>query len=161
MKWDKPYQQPKNQRLDSNLYTHASRIYFITICAYQKQKLLINDNLCKMIIDNLKKEGNRQNCVVFTFCLMPDHLHFLISPLRNGISILTFCEQYKGKTTNLSWKTGWKGKLWQPRHYDHIIRRDESLSAIDEYILDNPVRERLVERAEEWQWSGYINPFPM
>ncbi len=160
MQWDKPYHPPKNQRLDPVLYTHASRIYFITIRVYQDRKPFVRGSLNRMAIDILREEERRQNCTVFTFCLMPDHIHFLISPCQDGISVLSFTEQYKGKSTNRSWDLGWKGKLWQPRYYDHIIRTEESLSEIAEYILDNPVRKDLVERAEDWQWSGFINPIP-
>ena len=92
---------------------------------------------------------------------MPDHLHFLPSPRADGISVLTFTNQYKGKATNRSWAVGWQGKLWQPRYYDHIVRQEESLRMIAEYILDNPVRQGLVARAEDWPWSGHMNPLPI
>jgi putative transposase len=92
---------------------------------------------------------------------MPDHLHFLISPRQEGISVLTFTDQYKGKATNRSWTVGWTGKLWQPRYFDHIVRSEESLIAIAEYIVNNPVRKGLVDRAEDWLWGGYTNPLPL
>ena len=37
----------------------------------------------------------------------------------------------------------WKpfpGKLWQKNYYDHIIRNEEELSEIREYILNNPLK---------------------
>jgi putative transposase len=92
---------------------------------------------------------------------MPDHLHFLVSPRQDGISVLTFTDQLKGKATNRSWKAGWQGKLWQPRYYDHVIRTDESLVAIARYIVENPVRKGFVARAEDWPWSGQMNPLPL
>ena len=161
MPWNKPYHPSKNQRLDPELYTHANRVYFITIRAYRDQSPFVRTDLNQCVLDVLREEQVRQNCAVFTYCLMPDHLHFLSSPREDGISILTFTDQYKGKATNQSWTTGWQGKLWQPRYYDHIIRSDESLIAIAEYILDNPVRQRLVEHAEDWPWSGQMNPLPI
>jgi putative transposase len=56
---------------------------------------------------------------------------------------------------------GRQGKLWQPRYFDHIVRAEEDLRAIAEYILNNPVRKGLVERAENWPWSGHMNPLPL
>ena len=38
---------------------------------------------------------------------------------------------------------GWprfRGRLWQPNYYEHIIRDDRSLERIRAYILDNPAR---------------------
>lgn len=33
---------------------------------------------------------------------------------------------------------GFRGRLWQRNYHDHIIRSDESLQRIRQYILDNP-----------------------
>ncbi|MGB9298974.1 MAG: transposase [Anaerolineae bacterium] len=112
------------------------------------------------MIDLLREEQERQRCRVFTYCLMPDYLHFLVSPREEGVSILQFVDRYKGRTTNESWKFGWKGKLWQPRHYDHVVRRDEDLGVIALYLMQNPVRRGLVERSEDWPWGGQMNPLP-
>jgi putative transposase len=125
------------------------------------QSPFVRDDLNKLILDTLREEQERQNCTVFTYCLMPDHLHFLVSPRKDGISVLTFTNQYKGKATNRSWTVGWQGKLWQPRYYDHIVRTEESLYAIAEYILNNPIRQALVEHTEDWSWSGHMNPLPI
>jgi len=161
MPWNKPYRPSNNQRLDTALYSCADRVYFMTIRAYRNQSPFVCDDLNQLILNILREEEQRQNCIVFTYCLMPDHLHFLVSPGQDGISVLTFTDQYKGKTTHCSWAVGCHGKLWQPRYYDHIVRAEEDLRAIAEYILNNPVRKGLVERAEEWPWSGHLNPLPL
>ena len=33
-----------------------------------------------------------------------------------------------------------RGRLWQRNYYEHIIRSDESLNRIRQYIRDNPMR---------------------
>jgi putative transposase len=161
MPWTKPYQPPANQRLDSAFYTDPNRVVFITIRAYQNSMPFNTSELNAAIIDCLKAEQTRNRCYIFTYCLMPDHLHYLISPAAEGVSVLTFTDQFKGKTTNLSWKHGWHGKLWQPRSYDHIVRKEKDRLAIAQYILNNPARKELVGRAEDWPWSGEMNPLPM
>ncbi len=130
MPWNKPYHPPRNQRLAPELYTHSNRVYFITIRAYMNQSPFIRDDLNKLVLETLREEQERQNCAVFTFCLMLDHLHFLVSPRKDGISVLTFTDQYKGKTTNRSWTIGWQGKLWQPRYYDHIVRTEKKVCTL-------------------------------
>ena len=118
-------------------------------------------DLNQLVLDVLREEEQRQNCAVFTYCLMPNHLHYLVSPRQDGISVLKFTDQYKGKATNRSWTVDRHGKLWQPRYYDHIVRAEEDLRAIAEYILNNPVRKGLVKHAEDWPWSGHMNPLPL
>jgi len=161
MPWNKPYHPPRNRRLDPELYAQTNIVCFITIRAFRNRSPFVLDELNHRTLEILRVEQGRQHCAVFTYCLMPDHLHFLVSPRQDGISVLTFADQYKGKATNNSWTLGWKGKLWQPRYFDHIVRREESLVAIDEYLLNNPVRKGLVEKAEDWQWSGHMNPLPL
>jgi len=136
-------------------------VCFITICAYMNQSPFVRADLNQLILDVLQEEQERQNCAVFSYCLMPNHLHFLVSPCEEGISVLTFTDRFKGKSTNRSWAVGWRGKLWQPRYYDHIVRAEEDLRAIAEYILNNPVRKGLVQHAEDWLWGGFMNPLPL
>lgn len=155
----KPY-LPHPHRLDRPLYAEASRITFITICAARPQRPFVRSELNLAVLDLLGVEQTRQNCTVFTYCLMPDHIHFLVKPNVDGVSVLTFTDQFKGKSTNASWNHGWRGKLWQRDYYDHVVRDDESLTAIAQYILNNPVRTGLVATAEEWPWSGHLNPLP-
>lgn len=156
----KPFSSPTNQRLASELYTCPNKVTFITIRAFNNQSPFVRPGLNRLTLDILREEQERRNCSVFTYCLMPDHLHFLVSPKAGGVSVLRFTDQYKGKATNRSWTAGWHGKLWQPRCFDHIVREEEDLYSIAQYILDNPVRKRLASRPEDWPWSGYVNPLP-
>jgi putative transposase len=160
MPWAKPYHPPSNRHLPPDIYEDKSSIVFITIHAYNKLKPFTNDAINQMAINTLLSEQQRLRCRVYTYCLMPDHIHFLISPEIDGVSVLNYVDQFKGKTTNLSWDLGWNGKLWQPRYYDHVVRADEDLWAIGEYICENPVRNDIVTTPEDWPWSGSSTPIP-
>ena len=157
----KPYGPGKKIRLDRTLYEAANRAYFLTIGAYQGRKLFCRDDLNQCVLDVLAEQAATSGCRVFSYCLMPDHLHFLVSPDRDGVSVLTFADRFKGKSTNRSWSVGHQGKLWEPRYHDHIVRKNEDLAEIARYILNNPVRKGLCDCAEAWTWSGQMNPLPL
>ena len=161
MPWDKPYRPARNRRLDAALYASPGSVCFMTLGAYQHQAAFVGQDLNQLVLDVLQEEQARQNCIVFTYCLMPDHLHFLVSPRMEGVSVLTFAERFKGRATNRSWTVGWPGRLWQPRYHDHIVRAEEALRAIAEDVLGNPVRKGLVERIEDWRWGGQMNALPL
>lgn len=161
MPWTKPYRPANNQRVDPELYESTDTVCFITIRAFAGQSPFVRADLNRLVLTTLNERQEIDNCTVFTYCLMPDHLHFLVSPRKEGVSVLTFGERFKGQATNGSWTTGWHGKLWQPRFYDHIVRQDEDLLAIAQYIVENPVRKELVSEAEEWSWGGEMNPLPL
>ena len=49
---------------------------------------------------------------------------------------------------------GWRamdGKLWQRNYYEHIVRDDDELQSIREYIATNPVRW-------ETDWENILGP---
>jgi putative transposase len=160
MPWTRPYVPPRNQRLSPDAYGRADWVYFVTIRAFRGQSPFTDPLRNRLVLDILCAEQERQDCLVFCYCLMPDHLHFLVSPHRDGVSVLTFTDQYKGKSTNQSWTVGWHGKLWQPRSFDHCMPYDRAWAKTGDYILNNPVRRGLVPKAEDWPWSGQMNPFP-
>src|SRR5437588_9709167 len=112
----KPY-RPRNQRLAPELYKQAGRVTFLTICALRPASPFINDPLNQAIINALRGAQISYGCVIYTYCLMPAHLHFLIAPQVDGMSVLTFCDRFKGLTTRQSWDFGRQGKLWQRRSY--------------------------------------------
>jgi REP element-mobilizing transposase RayT len=49
---------------------------------------------------------------------------------------------------------------WQKQGYDHVLREHErtrgAFAAVAHYIIENPVRAGLVERAEDWPYSGSL-----
>jgi len=51
--------------------------------------------------------------------------------------------QIKTACTKRIWEAGFDNFEWQDRFYDHIIRDDESLHHIREYIINNPLKWEL------------------
>ena len=43
--------------------------------------------------------------------------------------------------------------LWQANYYEHIVRKDEDLKSIAEYITYNPVRKGFVN---DWQNYPFV-----
>ncbi|HAL61782.1 MAG TPA: IS200/IS605 family transposase [Chloroflexi bacterium] len=91
---------------------------------------------------------------------MPDHLHLLVQPPGDGTTVSRFVQELKSMTTRLYWKLGGAGKLWQRGFYDHILREDEDLTTVGEYILHNPIRKGLIESAEKYPYSGVMDDIP-
>jgi hypothetical protein len=86
---------------------------------------------------------------------MPDHLHLLglrcNTDQKNGMSFLrTHLEPLLSP------------RRFQPQAYDHVLREEErrrgAFAKICFYILDNPVRARLVDRPLAWTYSGAMLP---
>jgi putative transposase len=48
-------------------------------------------------------------------------------------------KRYADGVKRLGWEP-FRGRLWQRNYYEHIIRNEESLNRIREYVLTNPMR---------------------
>ncbi|MGH9240130.1 MAG: transposase, partial [Vicinamibacterales bacterium] len=46
--------------------------------------------------------------------------------------------------------------VWQDGYYERVLRTYESMETLIRYILDNPVRAGLVQRAEDFPHSGTL-----
>jgi hypothetical protein len=44
--------------------------------------------------------------------------------------------------------------LWQRYLYEHVVRDDETTEGIVAYVVENPLRARLVERIEDYPFVG-------
>lgn len=155
----KGFYQRKNPRLKGFDYSQQFA-YFITICTKDKQTIFCDEALNHEIINCLKREKENAGVKIFVYCLMPDHFHMLISPLDSGMNILRFIANFKGKTTRIGWKYGIGEKMWQGRFYDHVLRPNEPITEICEYILNNPVRKNLAESWEKYNFCEFLDLIP-
>ena len=91
---------------------------------------------------------------LFAYCVMPDHLHLLLSPNNKDLSAgirevksVSSARIIQGRRT--------RGSIWQARYFDNIIRRARDFWPKVEYIHSNPVAAGLVVTPSEWRWSSY------
>jgi putative transposase len=77
---------------------------------------------------------------------MPDHVHMLITMAP---------DRDLSKTVGMWKRWLWKkhGIEWQPNFFEHRLRRLESAGEKGQYIFNNPERDGLIERAEDWPWT--------
>ena len=141
--------------------------YFITICTYRKENILgyIIDGKIKLSVlgkiterEWLKTFQIRKNIQLDEYMVMPNHFH--------GIIILTDCKDTMNRTlANESFGKPIPGSIptivrmfksavtrgikrldypffysiWQRNYYEHIIRNENELNRIQQYIVKNPI----------------------
>jgi REP-associated tyrosine transposase len=68
-------------------------------------------------------------------------------PASGSAPLPTVIQWFKTMTTSeyipgvkaASWPS-FNGRLWQRNYYEHVIRNEDSLNRIRQYIIDNPAR---------------------
>jgi REP element-mobilizing transposase RayT len=140
------------------LYEVAGRPCFFTIRVAPGRSPFAEPRFAQIAVDCLLEQRNKSRCQVDVFCVMPDHVHLVVTPIIDGASSLKFVERYKGWCSRELGLAGWKDQVWQKRCFDHLVRAEDDLPEIAQYILANPVRKGLCLVVEEYPWSGIPEP---
>jgi putative transposase len=149
------YKRRDSLRLEGFDYA-TRRVYFITIVVNGRRKEFLDADLAQATVDCLLDLRQQMGFKLYSYCLMPDHFHALISMGSSGKSLGEICGAFKSLTTRIFWRRQ-QGKLWQRQFFDHIIRNEEDFFETREYVWMNPARKGLVETPDEWRYSGRVD----
>ncbi|NQT29851.1 MAG: transposase [Candidatus Saganbacteria bacterium] len=101
----------------------------------------------------LKKYCCKYGLVIISYCLMPNHVHFVAIPNEKeslakvyGCAHMRYAQYFNDKVEA-------SGHLWQGRFYSCILD-ERHLFAAARYVERNPVRAELAKEAGEWKWSS-------
>lgn len=159
----------KRKQLRLKNYDYSQNgMYFVTICTYNKKcffgkiidnkmKLNVVGKIVKDVLLNISK--HQKNVRLNEFVIMPNHIHCIIEivvdgharPLqkRSAQTLPIVINGFKSATTKqINEKFGKNNFKWQRSYYDHIIRKEESLQKIKEYIMIN---------SREWEKDELYN----
>jgi len=106
-------------------------------------------------LDLLRQNLEEADVRILAWCLMTNHLHLIAVPGRaDSVSILMrrvqgrYAQYYNAHNRR-------NGHLWQNRFFACMLAPDHLWAAIA-YVERNPVRARIVRRAEEYRWSSAV-----
>jgi putative transposase len=155
-------------------YDVAGHCHYLTFSCFRRQAFLARDRTRKWLAEAIVGAREKHGFRIFAWVFMPEHVHMLIKPEREGYRISkilasmklsvsiaarewvvgnapTFLrymldEQPNGKRAVRFWQRG--------GGYDRNLYTLEELWEKIGYIHRNPVRRGLVEKAVEWEWSS-------
>jgi putative transposase len=163
-----PYDPYKHHRQSARLkgydYTQAGA-YFVTICAYKRQPLfgkIVDGKMRLSLLGQLvyaewqKTAVIRPNIYLDAFVVMPNHLHGIIviffneaplvgatrrvAPTLQSGSLGAIIGQFKSVVTKRyrRFRKNDDSPIWQRNYYEQIIRNERHLTAVQQYIHNNP-----------------------
>jgi putative transposase len=166
MKYDPDKHHRRSIRLKGYDYSQKGA-YFITICTknreclfgeIQQEQMNLND-LGRFVYDVWDDLPNHYAHVELdTFVIMPNHIHGIIllsdTPVGAGFKpapttptdtakrqplseIIRALKTFSARRINAHRNTA-GSPVWQRNYYEHIIRDENSLNRIRQYIVDNP-----------------------
>jgi len=95
---------------------------------------------------------------LYAAVIMPDHVHALVQPLTSpqGAGVFDLAEIIHSVKSfsvhQINRLRGRRGSLWQDERYDRIVRDEEEFLEKWQYIMNNPVKQDLVQSWEDYLW---------
>ena len=122
-------------------------IYFVTTSLSEKTRSF-SEGEAKIVEETILDSASRKEIMLYAYVIMPDHIHLLFRPINLGIS--KAIQLIKGRASR---KIN-KGSFWQKGFFDFAILTDKKFKEKFNYIHYNPVKKRLVEKAEDYKYSS-------
>ncbi len=136
----------------------AAVIYFVTSCTASRQKVLANPDAHAAFVAAWQRLDTWR---VGRYVIMPDHIHFFVSPLDRDASLSKYVQAFRSFVTKNLRLLGYPYPFWQREFFDRLLRSDEGYAVKWEYVRQNPVRHGLVKKPEDWPYAGEIHPLEL
>ena len=117
---------------------------------------LMQPDLADIVFDSLIF-GNTKFYKLHCFCIMPNHVHVLLTlKKKDNVShslpyIMQNHKRFTAKKCNQILDR--TGQFWHREYFDHYCRSEEEYNSIVWYILNNPVKAKLIENWQEWKYT--------
>lgn len=150
--------------------------FHVTTNAHDKIPWCTLGSIPGIIIDNFVATRNIHDARLHAFCILPNHMHMIVSPGEKGLSkfmqslksnitkdVHHYLLQYPEIPRNLGRGVPATGNTlcvlrWQNDFFDKRIRDARQLSATFGYVLGNAMHHGLVATQEKWPWSSMHFP---
>jgi putative transposase len=152
-------------------------MYFVTLVAVDWIDIFTRNELKHIIVDSLKYCQSSKGLVIYAWCLMPSHLHMIIStekePLpgilrdfkkftsKKVIDVLSLInesrkewmlEKFKKAGEDLKRITYYK--VWQDGNHPELLFSEAFTKQKLDYIHNNPLEAEIVDEPESYLYSS-------
>ena len=158
-------------------FTDPQGIYFVTTAIVGWVDLFTRWELKHVILDSLRHCQKEKGLVVHAWCLMPSHLHMIISTKQEPLpNIMRDFKKFTSKELvrtmegiNESRK-GWilelfsevadhlervsHYKVWQDGNHPELLFSAKFMEQKLDYLHSNPVADEIVDEPEEYRYSS-------
>ncbi len=127
--------------------------HHVTQRGVRRMDIFLEDDDYRKYISMISKSCQKTGTEIWAYCLMPNHVHFVMVPADEDGLRATLGEAHRQYTRMINIREDCIGHLWQERF--HSFPMDERyLMACVRYVELNPVRAGLVKRPGDWLWSS-------
>ncbi len=127
--------------------------HHVTQRGNRRERVFFEDADYAAYLDLIATAAKRAGTAIWSYRLMPNHVHFIMAPAGPDGLRDTFAEAHRRYTARIHQRFKWTGHLWQGR-FGSVAMDDDHMLAAARYVPMNPVRAGMVARPEDWPWSS-------
>jgi putative transposase len=127
--------------------------HHVTQRGNRRERVFFGDDDYRAYLGLISNAARAAGTAIWAYCLMPNHVHFVMVPSDEDGLRATFAEAHRRYTARIHARERWSGHLWQGRFSSTAMDGQHLVEAV-RYVELNPVRAGLVGAARDWPWSS-------
>jgi putative transposase len=125
----------------------------VTARGNRREPIFFEDGDQDVYCDILAEQARQAGVKVWAYCLMPNHVHLILWPTTEDGLARALGAAHRRWANLVNARGRWRGHLFDGR-FASVVMDEAHLVAAVRYVSLNPVRARLVAKAEDWPWSS-------
>ena len=127
--------------------------HHVTQRGNRRETVFFTDEDRYAYLNALREYCRKHRVEVLANCLMSNHIHLIAVPDRDDGLERVLRPLHMRHAQRVNRNCGWKGHLWQGRFFSSPLDEQYLWAAI-RYVERNPVRAKMVRKAENYAWSS-------
>jgi len=120
-----------------------------------KDKIFFDKESYFYFLKRLKHYKNKYQIQLLSYCLMPNHFHLFVKQQTEELIISDFISALLNSyVKSINKKFNRSGTLFESKTKSKLIADEYSFIWIIKYIVENPVKARLVKSIGAWEFSN-------
>ena len=99
----------------------------------RRQKTFFNTQDYLAYLEFITAAKPKAGCEIWAYCLMPNHVHFVLVPQHRDSLALLFKDAHRRYTRRINFRENWRGHLWQERFHSFVMD-EHHLNATVKYV---------------------------
>ena len=134
----------------------GNTIYHVINRANGRATIFGNEDDYKHFESLLEEAKELTDMRIVAYCIMPNHWHLVLHPRNDGDMgiFMHWLTTTHVRHHRVATKSIGGGHLYQGTYKSFPVEKSEYLTTLIRYVEQNPLRAKLVKRAEDWKYSS-------
>lgn len=133
--------------------TYEGGFYHLYNRGHNKEKIFREDRDYDFLLSKIKKLIKQGDWIIYAYCLMPNHYHFLVEEKKDRIAKF-IGRLFTGYSIYFNKKYRRQGTLFQDRFKSKIIQKENYFLTVSRYIHLNPYKSGITNDPMNYPYSS-------